>query len=844
MAKKNQPSDPVLAAIANIEKQMGGDPKSPKLIRLGDKPEYLEAGEALSFGMPDVDSASYCGGIPRGKLVELFGEESSGKSYLTLKLIADAQKKGKVCVLFDVEQCLAEGTLIFDANKNIYRTVEEICATGEFSVLSVSSDNKLIKQKARVKPSGISKTFIICTSYGRKIRLTGNHRVLTKRGYVLVSDLSTDDIMYIPTNIPSSENLSNSSNSSDDDKYRLLGYYIGDGTHDSSTISNVDKEVIEDIRDIAKTFNCYVKINHTDIRISAINRDEYSISCSELKSLLDEGILLKDIARGYGCSLDTVRARIKSYGLDDIDYRKRSNRLRNRVIKMGNIVAKRRERNKKNNAMVWLSQFDCFHAPSQDRRLPPSLNKEQLRHVVAGIFMTDGTSVDPVKQKRCSLSFSTNSYKLAMDLQSALLRFHIVSSLSSSCKKKEQGGFYDPNYRIVVNGKSNVETFLHEFPIFGYKKDRLQKSICLMSDLSKDRLTKTHGGNLAEVEVLAIEEADKVQTYDVSVNNPLHYEQNFLSEGLFIHNSFDPDWAAANGVDVDKLIIFSDSMTAEKQLEYLYQTVKSGVFALAVFDSTAALLPKAALEGSIEDKHVAELARVMSQALPKILNACAETKTTCVFINQIREKIGVLFGNPETTPGGRALKFYAHQRLRVAHGGSVKVKEDGRDQIVGKKSYVTFVKNKTARPWGKAEFCIMFDETAMNPIVALCREAKQYGVLKKHSGELKLNKDVLGTDKLASMDEAKTYADAAHFLVVNGLVDTVAEMTLAAWQDDSGEEDLDPIIEEILNDPTIIVSPIDGSTPPVPEDLVERESENNGQEDKEGKDDEGEQSVT
>ena len=297
--------------------------------------------------------------------------------------------------------------------------------------------------------------------------------------------------------------------------------------------------------------------------------------------------------------------------------------------------------------------------------------------------------------------------------------------------------------------------------------------------------------------------------------------------------SFDISWASLNGVDVDKLIIFSDSMTAEKQLEYVYQTCKSGAFALIVFDSTAALLPKAALEGSIEDKHVAELARVMSQALPKILNACAETNTTCVFINQIREKIGIMFGNNETTPGGRALKFYSHQRLRVSHGGSIKIEEDGTTQIVGKKSYVTFVKNKTARPYGKAEICIMWDEMALNPVVALCREAKKYGVIKKYKGELKLNKDVLGTDGLAPMNGAITYADAAHFLVVNGYVDTVAEMTLEMWKDDPSDEPLEPIVEEILKDPTIVVSPVDSSKPPVKKDLVEdarQESEDEGEE--------------
>ena len=222
-------------------------------------------------------------------------------------------------------------------------------------------------------------------------------------------------------------------------------------------------------------------------------------------------------------------------------------------------------------------------------------------------------------------------------------------------------------------------------------------------------------------------------------------------EAAFIdaEHALDPVYAKAIGVDIDNLIV-SQPDTGEQALEIAEALIRSGAIDLIVVDSVAALVPKAEIDGDMGDSHIGLQARLMSQALRKLAGAINKTNATIIFINQLREKVGIMFGNPETTPGGRALKFYASVRLDIRKIENIK--KDG--EVVGSRTRVKIVKNKVAPPFREAEFDIIYGQ-GISKIGSLLDLAVDLDIINKAGAWFSYNGEKISQGR----DNAKVYLE-------------------------------------------------------------------------------------
>ena len=264
-------------------------------------------------------------------------------------------------------------------------------------------------------------------------------------------------------------------------------------------------------------------------------------------------------------------------------------------------------------------------------------------------------------------------------------------------------------------------------------------------------------------------------------------------EAAFIdaEHALDPVYAKNLGVDIDNLIV-SQPDTGEQALEIAEALIRSGAIDIIVVDSVAALVPKAEIDGDMGDSHIGLQARLMSQALRKLAGAINKSKGLIIFINQLREKVGVMFGNPETTPGGRALKFYASVRLDIRKVENIK--QDG--EVIGNRARVKVIKNKVAPPFREAEFDIMYGKgiSKEGNIVDL---AVNLDIIEKSGSWFSYNGDRIGQGRENAKIYLKEHPDVMAEVEkkIRDNFNTAFEKSLGEAEEDK-EQDEEPEDEE------------------------------------------------
>lgn len=271
-------------------------------------------------------------------------------------------------------------------------------------------------------------------------------------------------------------------------------------------------------------------------------------------------------------------------------------------------------------------------------------------------------------------------------------------------------------------------------------------------------------------------------------------ERNGIAAFVDAEHAFDPTWAELNGVNMEELYVTQPS-NGEEALSIVEVIAKSGEVDLVIVDSVAALVPKAELDGEIGDHHIGAQARMMSQAMRKLTSIASKSGTTIIFINQVREKIGVSFGNPETTPGGKALKFYASIRINIFKGSAVKIG----DVTVAFRPTMKIIKNKVAPPFTTAVFdiCVGRPERpvyGIDGMASLCEVGEKYKIITRRGSSYSYNNQVLGNGLGRSstfLNENKDIADE----IRRKIYDVALGKPII-----QPDQDLDAISNEVISD--------------------------------------------
>ena len=725
----------IASVMAQIEKQHG----KGAVMRLGD--DVRPPIEVIPTGSIALDIALGIGGLPRGRVVEIYGPESSGKCLTADTYVWTAHGLETVAELFarggQPASCTSRVT---DVRELGLRVVNE---RGELEQVAALTHNN---RKPVVR---------LVTRSGRSVSATHNHpfRVLNERGHIVwrqAGRIGTGDVLV--SALFGAEEAACGEGISEDEAV-FLGYLVAEGTLGESNkhavrFTNWDPEVASEWSALASSlFGAEVKnydgkehvVHDTALRrrladdygLAFVNAPEKSVphairtagakaQCAFLSALFEgDGWIDKSSTIGLGTASRVLAEQVQLllYGLGvpatmQTSFNKVYQRDYYSVI-INPAAAHRFLENVGFRSARRAGQVE--EAFRQSSREPQPENVpfvgnlvRDLRDAIGGDREFDRIAGDMLRQ---DMALSCSRARLRRIVDWAEQRTHLLSTGS-------------------------------------------QHLVGMLRDLSTARYTYE--------EVVAVEDGGLQPTFDLMVPDT----HSFVANGVLSHNTtvalhavanaqkaggiaafidaehaLDPDYAKALGVDTDALLV-SQPDTGEQALEIADMLIRSGALDIIVIDSVAALVPRAEIEGEMGDSHVGLQARLMSQALRKITGALSTTGTTAIFINQLREKIGVMFGSPETTTGGKALKFYASVRLDVRR---IETLKDGTD-AVGNRTRCKVVKNKVSPPFKQAEFDILYGQ-GISREGGLIDMGVEQGFVRKAGAWYTMDGDQLGQGK-------------------------------------------------------------------------------------------------
>lgn len=676
-----QDEEPKKKDLASILKEL--EKKGCPVHRMGDLESSAALGSisVIPSGSILLDSAMGVGGYPRGRIVEIAGKESSGKSTLALLAAAQAQQLGDKVAYIDVEHCVPINTKLFDFKSNTLKSIQDFSAGDE--VLSYDQDGRrfVVKTVAAVHDNGTRDVFSVKTKRGGDLRLTGNHKVFTKRGWIPVSDLMNSDELATPTSI----NIPEEATELTKDQAVFVGYHLGDGhapKRGSWSFANADRTIIEHVKRIARLHHCelkYVRGCNWVLSKAKFTCTDSCVFCG--KKLTATMPSQRRLFCSTRCANEYNNPRKVKQGYSKLKKQK------------GLPVA--------TALMLLLDRLELRGVIREKRKIPKEIMfaaKDVKAACLRGIFSTDG-QID----KCGAIRLSNVSEVLIEQVKILLLQFGILSYVRDG--KRTEGGRTHRWRVLSIYGYDDRRRFYEAIGFVGKKQDRLslwvKKSKRLRSDreMCEDKTRPIYWDTV--VSKVAV---GKTRVFDLSVEET----HCFVLGDFLVHNSYSSEWAKKLGVNSDEILLQQPDY-GEQALDTVNALVESGEIGMVIIDSTAALIPKEELEATLEQNFMGLQARMMSKALRKLTQTIGKSRAVVIFINQIREKIGVMFGSPETTPGGNALKFYSSIRLGVtALTGKDYVYSDEAGDRIGHRLRIKVVKNKVAVPFRSCEFDLYF----------------------------------------------------------------------------------------------------------------------------------------